>query len=47
MENEFEYLADREGHGGHLGEKFVNKIVPSPSYRDYRVAIRLSLLGDG
>ena len=25
MENEFEYLADRGGHGGHLGEKFVKK----------------------
>ena len=25
MENQFEYLADRGGHGGHLGEKFVNK----------------------
>ena len=27
MENEFEYLADRGGHGGHLGEKFVKKIL--------------------
>ena len=25
MENEFEYLADRGGHGGHLGLKFVKK----------------------
>ena len=25
MENEFEYLADRGGHGGYLGEKFVKK----------------------
>ena len=25
MENEFEYLADRGGHGGHLGEKFGKK----------------------
>ena len=25
MENEFEYLADRGGHGGHLGDKFVKK----------------------
>ena len=25
MENEFEYLAYRGGHGGHLGEKFVKK----------------------
>ena len=25
MENELEYLADRGGHGGHLGEKFVKK----------------------
>ena len=30
-ENEFDYLADRGGHGGHLGEKFVKNIVPSPS----------------
>ena len=27
MENELEYLADRGGHGGHLGEKFVKKIL--------------------
>ena len=25
MENELEYLADRGGHGGHLGEKFLRK----------------------
>ena len=25
MENEFEYLAGRGGHGGHLAEKFVKK----------------------
>ena len=25
MENELEYLADRGGHGGHLGEQFVKK----------------------
>ena len=25
MENEFEYLADRGGHGGHLGEKLTNR----------------------
>ena len=25
MENEFEYLADRGGHGGHLGENFGKK----------------------
>ena len=25
MENEFEYLADRGGHGGHSGKKFVKK----------------------
>ena len=25
IENELEYLADRGGHGGHLGEKFVKK----------------------
>ena len=47
MENEFGYLSDRGGHGGHLAEKFLKNIVASPSYRCYRVAIRLSLLGDG
>ena len=25
MENEFEYLVDRGGHGGHLAEKFLKK----------------------
>ena len=25
MENELEYLDDRGGHNGHLGEKFVKK----------------------
>ena len=25
MENEFEYLADRGDHGGHLAEKFLKK----------------------
>ena len=47
MEIEFEYLFDRGGHGGHLAEKFLKNIVPIPSYRGYRVAICLSLLGDG
>ena len=47
MENEFGYLSDRGGHGGHLAEKLKKNIVPSSSYRGYRVAIRLSLLGDG
>ena len=27
MENEFEYLVDRGGHGGHLAEKFLKKIL--------------------
>ena len=36
MENEFKYLPDRGGHGGHLGEKFVKKIVPCLSYRGDR-----------
>ena len=30
MENEFEYLADRGGHGGHLGEKFGKKYCSQP-----------------
>ena len=25
MENEFEYLVNRGGHGGHLAEKFLKK----------------------
>ena len=25
MENEFKYLVDRGGHGGHLAEKFLKK----------------------
>ena len=25
MENEFEYLVDRGGYGGHLAEKFLKK----------------------
>ena len=44
MDHEFEYISDR---GGHLAEKFFEKnIVPIPSYRGYRVAICLSLLGN-
>ena len=44
MESEFECLSDRlrGGHGGHLAEKFLNKIlflIPIPSYRGYRVEI--------
>ena len=46
MENEFECLADREGPDGHFAAEFVKNIVPSRSYRDFRIAIRLSLLGD-
>ena len=47
MENEFECLVVRGGDGGHFAEKFVKNIVPSQSYHGYRVAIRLSLLGNG
>ena len=47
MKNELEYLSDRGSHGGHLAEKFLKKIVPIQSYHGYRVAICLSLLGDG
>ena len=39
MENEFEYLSDRRGHGGHLAEKFKKNIVPIPSYCGYCVMI--------
>ena len=44
MENEFEYLSGRGGHGGHLAEKFLKNNVPIRSYRGYRVVICLSLL---
>ena len=37
MENEFEYLSDKGGHGGHL-----KNIVPISRYRGYCVAICLS-----
>ena len=30
MENEFEYLSDRGGHGGHLAEKFLKKYCSYP-----------------
>ena len=30
MENEFEYLVDRGGHGGHLAEKFLKKYCSKP-----------------
>ena len=46
MENGFEYLVDRGGHGGHLAKQFLKNIVPSQSYRGYHIAIRLSYLGD-
>ena len=36
MENEFKYLSD-----------IMVVIVPIPSYRGYRVAICMSLLGEG
>ena len=48
MENEFEYPAG-SGKGDHdfaVAEEFVKNIVPSRSYRDFSIAIRLSLLGD-
>ena len=43
MQNGFKCLVVRWGDGGHFAEKFV----PSQSYHSYRVAIRLSLLGNG
>ena len=43
MENEFEYLVDRGGHGGHLAEKFLKNIVPGQSYRDSAVVTRRRL----
>ena len=46
MENEFECLADKGDQDRHFAEEFVKNIVPSPSYRDFRIAICLSLLGD-
>ncbi len=46
MENEFECLADTGDQDLHFAEEFVKNIVPSRSYRDIRIAIRLSLLGD-
>ena len=33
-------------HGGHLAEKFLKNIVPTPSYSIYYVAVCLSLLGN-
>ena len=30
MENEFEYLSDRGGHGGHSTEKFLKKYCSYP-----------------
>ena len=47
MENEFDCLSDRGGKNLAVAEEFVKNIVPSRSYRDFRIAIRLSLLGDG
>ena len=46
MENELECIGDRRGHDGHLAKKLKKKIIPSPSYRGYRVAIWLLLLGN-
>ena len=46
MENEIECLADKEDQDRHFAEEFVKNIVPSPSYRDFRNAICLSLLGN-
>ena len=46
MENEFECLADKGDQDRHFAEEFVKNIFPSRSYRDFRIAICLSLLGD-
>ena len=48
MENEFEYLSDRVGHGGHLAEKFLKKYCYYPQlsrlpYRDMPVITRQQL----
>ena len=48
MENEFEYLSDREGHGGHIAEKFLKKYCSYPElswlpYRDLPVITRQQL----
>ena len=46
MENELKGLGDREGHDSHLTEKFQLDVgCYRQSYRPYRVAIWLSLLG--
>ena len=49
MEDEFECLADRGGHGGHLGEKFVKKYCSYHElsrllHRDSAVVRRVSVL---
>ena len=46
MKNELECLGDRKGHEGHLAKMFLKNIIPSQSYRGYRVAICLLLLGN-
>ncbi len=46
MENEFDCLADTGDQDLHFSEEFVKNIVPSRSYRDFRIAICLLLLGD-
>ena len=46
MENKSKCLVVKWGHGGNFAEKFVKNIVPSQSYPSYRIASRLSLLGD-
>ena len=48
MENEFQYLSDRGGHGGHLAEKFLKKYCSYPEfsrlpYRDLPVITRQQL----
>ena len=37
MENEFEYLSDRGGHGGHSAEKFLRKYCSYPKLLMYNL----------
>ena len=46
MEDEFECLADKGDQDRHFDEEFVKNSVPSRNYRDFRITICLSLLGD-
>ena len=38
MENEFEYLSDREDHGGHLAEKCLKKYCSYPQVIAFTVS---------